>query len=66
MNKGFKFQPNFYNRCHDLLIMSMNHNNVAILTIISADYRCIINEISKNEAIYVMQNADLTEKCKKI
>ena len=40
--------------------------NVAIFTIISADYRCIINEISKNEAIYVMQNADLTEKCKKI
>ena len=44
----------------------MNHNNAAILTIKSADYRFTINEISKNEAIYVMQNADLTEKCKKI
>ena len=23
LNKGFKFQPNVCNRCHDLLMMSM-------------------------------------------
>ena len=28
--KGFKFQPNVCNRCHDLLIMSVNIRDIAI------------------------------------
>ena len=62
LNKSFKFQPNVCNRCHDLLMMPMNLSDIAILNIKSDDYRCIISEISKNEAINLMQNADLTEK----
>ena len=34
LNKGFKFQPNVCNRCHDLLIMSMNLSNIAIITVL--------------------------------
>ena len=30
LKKGFKFQPNVCNRCHDLLMMSMNFSNIAI------------------------------------
>ena len=33
LNKEFKFQPNVCDRCHDLLMMSMNVSNVAILNI---------------------------------
>ena len=62
LNKGFKFQPNVCNGCHDLLMMSMNLSNIAILNIKSSDYRCIISGISKNEAINLMENAVLTEK----
>ena len=62
LNKGFKFRPNVCNRCHDLLMMSMNLSDIAILNMKSADYCCIISGISKNEAINLMQNADLTEK----
>ena len=40
----------------------MNLSDIAISNIKSADYRCIISEISKNEATDLMQNADLTEK----
>ena len=40
----------------------MNLSDVAILNIKSADYCCIIIGISKNEAINLMQHADLTEK----
>ena len=58
---SFKFQPNVCNRCHDLLTMSMNLSDIAILKMKSSDYRCIISLISKNEAIKLMQNADLTE-----
>ena len=40
----------------------MNLRDIAILNIKSFDYRCIISLISKNEAINLLQNADLTEK----
>ena len=46
-NKGFKFQPNVCNGCHDLLMMSVNLSDIAILNIKGADYRCIIGRISK-------------------
>ena len=62
LNFSFKFQPNVYNKCHDLLMMFVNLSDIAILNIKSSDYRCIITLIRKNEAINLMQNADLTEK----
>ena len=59
----FKFQPNNCVKCHDdLLMMSMNLSNIAILNIKRFDYLCIISLISKNEAIDLIQNADLTRK----
>ena len=39
----------------------MNLSDIAILNIKGSDYGCIINGVSKNEAINLMQNADLTE-----
>ena len=60
LNYSFKFQPNVRSRCHDLLMMSINLNDIAILNIKGSDYRCIIILISKNEAIKLTQNADLT------
>ena len=62
LNYSFKFQPNVCNRCYDLLMMSMNFSDIAILNIKGFDYRCIISLSSKDVAIHLMQNADLTEK----
>ena len=62
LNKGFKFQLNVCNRCHDLLMMSMNFSDIAIVNIKVCDYCCIISLIRKNEVINVMQNADLAKK----
>ena len=62
LNFSFKFQANACNRCHGLLTISVNISNIAILNIKGSDYFCIISLISKNEAINLMQNADLTEK----
>ena len=62
LNYSFKFQPNVCNRCHDILILSMNPSDIAILSIKASDYHCIISLISENEAINLIQNADLTEK----
>ena len=44
--------------------MSINLSDVFILNIKSADYCCIISGISKNEAINIIQNTELTEKSK--
>ena len=61
LNYSFKFQPNVCSRCHDLLMMSVNLSDIAILNIKGSHYCCIINGIGKNEAINLMQIADLTE-----
>ena len=66
LNYSFMFQPNVCNRCHDLLLMSINLSDIAILKIKGSDYRCIISLISKNEPIKLMQNADLTKKKRNI
>ena len=47
-------------------MMSINLSDIAILNIKDSDYYCIISLISKNEAIKLMPNADLTEKCRTI
>ena len=51
---SFKFQRNVCNRCHDLLMISMNLRNIVVLNIKGFDYHCIISLISKNEAINVL------------
>ena len=62
LNYSFKFQTIVCNRCHDLLLISINLSDIAILNIKGSDYRCIISLIIKNEAIKLRQNPDLTEK----
>ena len=53
LDKGFKFQPNISNVCHDVLIMSINLNDITILNICNVDYRYVINGISKIDAVNV-------------
>ena len=43
--------------------MSMNLSYNAIMKIKGSNYCCIISGISKNEAINLIQNIDLTKKC---
>ena len=54
LNYSFKFRRNVCNRCHDLLMISMNLRNIVVLNIKGFDYHCIISLISKNEAINVL------------
>ena len=54
INFSFNFQPNVSNRCHGLLMMSVNLTNISILNIKGSDYCCIISLISKNETINLM------------
>ena len=47
-------------------MMSVNLSDGGILNIKDSNYRCIITLISKNEAINLLQNTDLTEKQRNI
>ena len=55
---SFKFQTHACSRCHDLLMMSINLSDTAVLNIKGSDNCCMISLISNNEAIHVMQNVD--------
>ena len=33
LNKGFKYEPNLYNGCHDLMQKAINFNGVAIVSV---------------------------------
>ena len=61
LDKEFKFQSNISNGYHDVLMVSMNLSDVAVLNIHNTDYCCIISGISKSGAINLMQNIDLTK-----
>lgn len=61
-NKRLRFQPTACNSSHDLLMMSIDTNNIAILNISSVYYRFIGFRISKNEAINLFKNADVSRK----
>ena len=53
LDKGLEFQADVCIGCYDVLMMSMNLCDIAILNIHSAD--CfIISRISKSEAINIM------------
>ena len=65
LNCNFKFKPNAFNRCHDLLMMSVNLSYITILNIAGSDYDCIISLISKNEVINLLKNADKLKKYKR-
>ena len=51
LNYSFKFQSNVCNGRHDLLMMSINLSNIAILNIKGSDHCCIISLVSKNRGI---------------
>ena len=55
-NHGFKFQDSICNGCHGLTILSININDIAIITVKNVDYRCIIHNISKSEVINFLKN----------
>ena len=54
LDKGFNLQSYACNRCHGLVMMSINLNDIAILNIKSANYCCIISAVTKSEAINLL------------
>ena len=53
-NRGFKFLDYVCNGCHDLTMLNVDISDTAIITVKNVDYRCIIRNISKTEAINIL------------
>ena len=52
----FKFQKSAYNDCYEILIISLEINNIAIIIVKGVDYRCIIHDINKSDTIHLLEN----------
>ena len=48
--------------CEDLKMLSVNISDVVIITVKNVDYRCIIYDISKSEAINLLKSAVLEDR----
>ena len=58
-NHGLNFQDYVCNGYHDLTMFSVNISDIAIITVKNVDYCCIIHNISKSEAINLLENSVL-------
>ena len=61
-NHGFEFQDSVCNGCHDLAMLSVNRNDIAIITIKNVDSHCIIRNISKSEAMNLFKKFVLKDR----
>ena len=62
LNHGFEFQDSECNGCNDLTMLIVNMTNIAIITVSNVDYRCIIHNIVKSEAINLLKNYVLEDR----
>ena len=59
---GYKYEPHVCNGCHDLSMVVYNLNDFMILNIKGVDSRCYVLDMSKNDAITLLNNSVLDNK----
>ena len=60
-NHGFKSKYSVCNGSHDLSMLYLNISDIVIITVKNVDYRCIMYNISKSEAINLSENSVLED-----
>ena len=59
---GFKHQTCFCNGCHDFSMIVQNLDGLLILRVKRVDYRCCVVNMSKKDAVSVLNNSVLGNK----
>ena len=59
---GYKYEPHVCNGCHDLSVMVYDRNDFMILYIKGVDYRCYVLNMSKTDAVKLLNNSVLYNK----
>ena len=65
-NHGFKFQNSVCNGCHDLTMFCLNLSDIAIITVKGVDCCCIVHDISKSGAIFLLENSAFDDRVYKM
>ena len=61
-NHWFKFQDSIWNGYHNLTVFCLNISNIVIVSAKGVAYRCIIQNISKSEAINLVKFSVLDDR----
>ena len=59
---GFRFEPHVCNKFHDVLMTAYELKNIAILHVRGVNFRCILWDISRGEAVNRLNNSVLEDK----
>ena len=59
---GYKFEPYVCNKCHDISMMVYDLNYFMIWNIKSVNYRCVLWNMTKNNAMKRLHNSKLGDK----
>ena len=59
---GFKYEPYLCTGCHDLMQKAMGFNDAAIVYVKGSAYRIHFWYMSKDDAINIMYNSNVTDK----
>ena len=54
---GYEYEPYVCNGCHDLSMMVYDLKNVAILNVKGVDYRCVLWNMTKYNAVNLLNNS---------
>ena len=57
----YKFEPYVCNGCHDISMIAYGLKNIAILNVKGVDYRCVLWNMTRNDAINGLNNSELDE-----
>ena len=61
-DSGYKYEPYVCNRCYNLSVVVYDLNDFMILIIIGIDYRCYVFNMSRSDAINLLNNNWLDNK----
>ena len=59
---GYKYEPYVCNGCHDLSVMAYELKNIAIQNVKGVDNRCILWNMTKSDAVNLLNNSVLDNK----
>ena len=62
LDKNFTYEQYICDGCHDLMQKAMSFNDVAIVSIKGSDYRIHFWYMSKDDAISIMRNSNISDK----
>ena len=62
LDGNYKYKPEVCNSCHDISMMDYESENITTLNIKGIDYRCVVWNMTRNNAINRLNKSKLDDK----